>query len=210
MASPLRVQSIANTSALTSVLGTLSTTPVQGNLLVAAITADVGVTSISVSGFTEAGSIAVGLAGGLALFYKTAGINESGTVIGTATLATFLDMHVYEYSGLANSSPLQSFVTTADSGIGVTSRSGGTTVIAANAPSLTFSAIAQALTNGGGVSWTNSMNVGTTTTHLTTSDLPIFTSVAQNTTASWNTSQRAAGAVVTFLSQPGNSYMGGR
>lgn len=206
-----RVQNISNTSILTSVIGTLSTNPLQGNLLVAAVTSDVGATSITVTGFTRAGSIALGLAGGLDVFYKVASDTESGTITGSATLATFVDIHIYEYSGLDNSAPLLSLISVADSGVGVTSRSGGTSAIAANAPSLTFAAVAQSLINGGGASWTNGMNSGLTTTHLTTSDLPIFTSAAQNTTASWTTSQRAAGILATFIGKQGNSYFqGGR
>lgn len=209
MAAPLRIQSVSNTSLLTSVSGTLSSNPVQGNLLVAAVTSDVGVTSMSVTGFTSAGSVAVGLAGGLEIFYKVAGISESGTVTGSATLATFLDMHVYEYSGIDKTTPIGSFVSIADSGAGVTSRSSGTTAIATNAPALTFSAVAQTLTNGAGVSWTNGMNTGITTTHLITADLPVFTSEVQSTVASWNTSQRAAGCILTLLPIQGNTYWRG-
>lgn len=205
----LRVQSVSNTSVLTSVAGTLSTTPIQGNMILAAVTADVGAGVTAISGYTSIGNVPLGLAGGLELFYKVATAAESGTITATATLATFMDLHVYEYSGLDNSAPLLTFGTVADSGSGVTSRSSGTSAIAANAPALTFVATAQALTNGAGAAWTNGMNTGITTTHLITGDLPIFTSVAQNSTASWNTSQRSAGMIALFLPQQGNRYYGG-
>lgn len=206
MAAPVRVQSKSNTALLATISGTLDTNPIQGNFLLATVTSDVGITSTSITGWTDLGSVAVGLAGGLSLFAKIAGATESGTITAAATLATFMDIHLYEYKGIDTTNYLGSLLTVADTGSGVTSRSAGTTAIVVNAPSLTFACTAQALTNGGSPVWTNNMSSGLTTTHLLSSDLVLFSSEAQNTTASWVTSQRAAGLIATFNAVYGNSY----
>src|SRR6266704_949007 len=130
MAAPVRIQSISNTALAISVSGTLSTNPIQGNLLIAAVTSDVGAGVTSINGFTSAGNVAIGLAGGLEIFYKTAGNSESGTITANATLATFMDLHIYEYSGIDRTTPFGTIASIADSGSGVTSRSSGTTTAA--------------------------------------------------------------------------------
>lgn len=209
MALPIRVQSASNTALLATVTATLGSTPIQGNILIAAVTSDVGVGSVAMAGWTSVGSIAVGLAGGLVIFYKIAGAAESTSVTSTATLATFMDIHVYEYSSIDVATPLSITATAADSGLGVTSRSSGTTAVVTNGSSLIFAAIAQSLTNGAGASWTNGMAAGITTTHLITADQVNFSNAAQETTASWNTSQRAAGIVATFFQIQGNGYYRG-
>lgn len=207
MALPVRVQSNSNTSVLTSVTATFSSTPISGNLMVPAVTSDVGAGSVAIAGWTAIGNKAVGLAGSLDLFYKFAGVAENPAIQSTATLATFMDLHIYEYSGIDPVMGVNS--STADSGLGVTTLSSGTTTLVTNASSLTFVAVAQALTNGAGSSWTNGYSTGITTTHLITADLINFTNAAQESTASWITSQRAAGLITTFMPLRGNTYYQG-
>lgn len=208
-AAPIRIQSSSNTSVLTTVTATYGQTPIQNNLLIAATTSTVGAGSTTITGWSTATSIALGVAGSLVLFYKVAGAAESTSVVANATLATFMDLHVYEYSNIDTISPLGVVASTADSAAGVTSRSSGTTAVSANGISLIFVAVAQVLTNGGGTSWTNSISTGITTTHLITGDLVSFTNAAQESTASWVTSQRAAGIIATFFQTQGNVYYKG-
>lgn len=199
------IQKASNTSVLATVSATFTNAPEAGNLLVAAVTANVGTGSITISGWSTATSIAVGIAGGLVIFYKVSVGNET-TVTSSATLAAFMDLHIFEYAGIDNASPLDKTATTADGGVGVTSRASGTTATLTQANELGFAAVAMAGTNGGGASWTNSFVAETTTTDLITSDIIVNATTALSTTGSWNTSQRAAGAIVTFLGETGNSY----
>lgn len=207
---PVRIQSASNTSVLASVTATYGATPTQNNLLLAAVSSNVGVASTAIAGWSTAVSAAVGIAGGLVLFYKIAGAAESTTVTSTATLATLMDIHIYEYSNI-DGSPLGVTASTADSGLGVTARASGTTTVTANGSSLIFAAVATALGNGGLVSWSNSFNTGITTTDLMTADSIAFVNAAQTTTATWISSQRAAGIMATFLQTQGiTGFRGGR
>lgn len=193
---------------MASVAATFDATPTQNNLILALVSSNVAAGSMAITGFSTATSVAVGITGGMVLFYKIAGAAESATITATGTLATLMDLHIFEYSNI-NSSPLGVTATTADSGLGVTSRLSGTTAVAANGSSLTFAGVATILTNGGLVSWSNSFNTGITTTDLMSSDLVTFSNAAQSTTATWNTSQRAAGLIATFLQTQGNVYWKG-
>lgn len=199
-------QKTSNTSLLASVTATYTSTPGAGNLLVAAVTANVGVGSITITGWSTGKSIAVGIAGGLVVFYKVAGAAESTTVTASGTLATFMDLHIFEYDGIDDASPLDQSGSTADSGVGVTSRSSGTTGTTVDANELVFVAVATAGANGGGVSWTNSVTAETTTTNLMTGDKSVTAVGTFESTATWNTSQRAAGVAVTFLGETGNTF----
>lgn len=200
------VQKTSNTSVLATVSATFPNgNPEAGNLLVAAVTANVGVGSIAISGWSTGASVAVGVAGGLVIFYKVAVGNEA-TVAATATLAAFMDLHIFEYSGIDNASPLDKTATTADGGAGVTSRASGTTATLTQANELAFAAVATAGSNGGGAAWTNSFTAEIATTDLITSDIVVNATTALATTGSWNTTQRAAGAIVTFFGETGDLY----
>lgn len=198
-------QSASNTAVLATVSATFSTTPTQGNLLVAAVTANVGVGSITITGWTTGKSIAVGLAGGLIVFYKVAGIGESTTVTANGTLATFMDIQIFEYDGIDNASPLDVTGSTADDTTSVTSRSSGASGTLTQANELVFAAVAQAGANGGGASWTNSYTARITTTHLISADLNTTVTTTTNSTGSWTTGQRAAGVILTFFAETGDT-----
>ncbi len=201
-----KLQSASNTSVAATVAATFGATPTQGNLLVAAVTASVGVGSIAISGWSSGSSIALGVAGGMVVFYKVAGIGESATVTSTATLATFMDLHIFEYDGINNASPLDKAAVSADSGSGVTSHNTGSTGTLSQGIELAFAAVGQAATNGAGASWDSSFTTEITTTHLITGDLSVNATTALNPTASWTTSQRAAGIILTFFGETGDSY----
>ncbi len=200
-----KVQSASNTSILATVTATFSQAPRSGNLLVAAVTANVGTGSIAISGWTAANSIAVGVAGGLVVFYKVSAGTET-SVTATATAAILMDLHIFEYAGIDNASPLDVVASTADGGSGVTARSSGTTATLTQANELAFVAVATAGNNGGLVSWSNSYTTEITTTDLMTADLVTTVTTATSSTATWTTSQRAAGIIVTFFGETGNTY----
>lgn len=204
MAASLR-QKASATSIIASVAATFGSTPVAGNLLIAAVTTNIGTGSTAITGFSTATSVAVGVAGGLVIFYKVSAGNET-TITATGTLATLMDLHIFEYSGIDNASPLDKVASTADGGAGVTSRASGTTATLTQANELAFAAIATAGANGGNVSWSNSYVAETTTTDLQTADLITAATTATSSTATWNTSQRAAGAIATFFGETGDNH----
>lgn len=197
------LQKATATSLLTSVSAVFSSTPVAGNLMIASVTASVGVGSIAISGWSTANSIAVGLAGGLVVFYKVAGAGESTTVTATGTLATFMDIHIEEVDGIDDVSPLDKVASAADSGSGVTSRSSGTTASITQANEFVYTAVATVTDNGAGAAWTNSVTLENTTLHLITGDKSVSTVATYESTASWVNSVRAAGIAVTFLAETG-------
>lgn len=204
----LAIQSQSNTSVLASVAATFPASPNQDNLLIAVVIASVGVGSISLSnsGWSTGGSIAVGLAGGMVVFYKISdGTGSDQTVTANATLAAFMDIQIFEYQSVDDEVPLDKTASTADSGSGVTSRASGTTATLTQAQEIAFVAYAQAGSNGGGAALTNSFNVELTTTHLITGDISVNATTALSSTASWNTSQRAAGVILTFFGEVGDS-----
>lgn len=202
------VQSTSNTAVLATVSATYSVTPTQDNLLIAVVTASVGVGSIALSnaGWTTGASIAVGIAGGMVVFYKVAGTGEPTTVTSTATLATFMDIQIFEYDSIDDETPLDKTSSTADAGVGVTTLSSGASGTLTQANELAFVAIAQAGSNGGLVSWSNSYNTRQTTTHLITGDLNVNSTATTSSTGTWNTSQRAAGLILTFFGETGDTF----
>lgn len=204
----LALQSNSNTSVLASVAATFPASPNQDNLLIAVVTASVGVGSISLSnsGWSTGGSIAVGIAGGMVVFYKVSGSGGADqTVTANATLAAFMDIQIFEYQSVDDEVPLDKTASTADSGSGVTSRASGTTATLSQAQEIAFVAYAQAGSNGGGAALTNSFNLELTTTHLITGDISVNATTALSSTASWTTSQRAAGIILTFFGEVGDS-----
>lgn len=202
------VQSTSNTAVLATVSATYSVTPTQDNLLIAVVTASVGVGSIALSnaGWTSGASIALGVAGGMVVFYKVAGTGEPTTVTSTATLATFMDIQIFEYDGIDDETPLDKTSSTADAGVGVTTLSSGASGTLTQATELSFVAIAQAGSNGGLVSLSNSYGSLITTTHLITGALNVNSTATTSSTAVWNTSQRAAGLILTFFGDTGDSF----
>lgn len=206
------VQSASATALTTPVSATLSSTPKVGNLLVASVTANVTAANISISGFTSAVSVA--LAAGIwanEVFYKICDGTDTTSISAVGTLATVMQLHVFEFSGfnIANASVLDKTATTADSGLTVTSRASGTTASTTTTDQLAFASIGMSSTNGGSLSWTNSFATGLTTTDLATAYLITTATGAQSTTASWSTLALSAGCITTFIASVGNSYYRG-
>lgn len=199
----------SNTSLLTSVAATFNQAPQAGNLLVAFVTASVGTGSIAISnaGWSAGPTIAVGIAGGMCAFYKVAAAGGGDTTVtATATLAAFMDLHIFEWDGIDNAVPLDKSATSADAGSGVTSHNTGSTGTLTQANELAVCAVAQVTANGGGASWNSSFNTDLTTTHLISGDLSVTATTALNPTASWTNSVRAAGLIMTFYGETGDTF----
>ncbi len=206
------VQSASNTSVISSVAVTLSTTPKKGNLLVACVNSNVTSGNESISGWTSAASVALALSvWSNQIFYKICDGTDTTTVTVSGTLATLMQAHVFEFSGFTTStgSVLDKTATTADSALTVTSRSSGTTGATVNADELAIASVGMPTTNGGGLSWTNSFVPGPVTTNLATAYIITTVTGTQTTTASWSTLALSAGCIATFIASSGNSYYQG-
>ncbi|MFH0873885.1 MAG: hypothetical protein V1846_03575 [Candidatus Komeilibacteria bacterium] len=94
----------ATTYTSTSVSATLTSTPIENNLLVAAVSTYSNLTITAPSGW----STAINQSGtpSQAIFYKVAGVSESKTVTATISATDVAGIHLYEVSGLATSAPL--------------------------------------------------------------------------------------------------------
>jgi hypothetical protein len=206
------LQQASGTALTTPVIATLSTTPKKGNLLIAVVNANVAAGSVTIPGFTSAISVPTNVAiGSTQIFYKVCDGTDTTSVTATGTLATLMHIHAFEFSGFntLTSSVLDLTASTVDGGLSVTSRASGTTGTTNLAAELVIAAVGTLLTNGGGVSWTNSFVTGITTTCLMTAYLIPTATGAQSTTASWTTTQLAAGCIATFFASTGNSYYQG-
>lgn len=206
------VQQASNTALTTPVTATLGQTPKKGNLLVAVVAANVAAASVTIAGFTSAVNVATNLAvGSTQIFYKICDGTDTTQITAVGTLATLMDLHVFEFSGFntTTGSVLDVTDSTIDGGLGVTSRSSGTTAATNLADELVIAAIGTLLTNGGLVSWSNSFITGITTDKLMTAYIIPTATGAKESTATWNTSQKAAGCIATFFASTGNSYYRG-
>src|ERR1035437_4260261 len=123
------VQSASQTATTTPVTATLSSTPIKGNLLVAVVVANVAGASVSISGFTSAKIQAFVATGSVEIFFKICDGTDTTSIQAVGTLATLMQIHVFEFSGFNTTiaSVLDLTASTADSGVTVTSRASGTT-----------------------------------------------------------------------------------
>lgn len=192
-----------NTAATSSVALTLSGTPTNGNLMVAAVMSNVAkaVVSMAAGGATwipvDSGINYVGSSDSLLLFYKIAA-SESATVTANATAATVMQLHVFEFSG-NHASPLDTFTPVADDGANHTSLLLTSPGLNQNTE-LALAVIAQSNTNGGTVAWTNSYAGGLTNDRLISSLLALAASTPTSTTGSWTTTRRCCGYIASFFS----------
>lgn len=203
------VQSASNTALTTPVTATLSSTPVKGNLLVALVNANVAAGSVTISGFSSAVNVATNIGiGSTQIFYKICDGTDTTSISAVGTLATLMHLHVFEFGGFntTTGSVLDLTASTVDGGITTTTRSSGTTGTTNLANELVIAGVGTLLTNGGLVSWSNSFITGITTTDLMSSYLITTAVGAQTSTATWSTTQKAAGVIATFFASTGNSY----
>lgn len=203
-----KVQQASNTALTTPVTATLNTTPVLGNLLVAIVNANVAAGSVTVTGFTSAVNVATNVGvGSIQIFSKICDGTDTTSITAVGTLATLMEIHVFEFSGIniANASVKDLTASTVDGGITTTTRASGTTGTTNGADEVVIAAIGMLLTNGGLVSWSNSFNTGITTDKTLSSYLFPTAAGAQSSTATWTTTQKAAGCIATFFASSGNS-----
>jgi hypothetical protein len=102
-------QDAKGVSTTTSVTATYPGTPTRNNLLIATVYSNTVVGTNVLSGWSVATDQQVGNnVQDATIFYKVAGAAESTGITATATGATIMKLHIYEYSGTATSSPLLS------------------------------------------------------------------------------------------------------
>lgn len=129
-AQPALIQQPTNVAnGATSVSVTIST-PAANDLLIAICGARASVTITAPSGFSTAknqsGTVSQGI------FYKVAAGTESSISCGGGTSSTRWGIHVYEYSAMVASSPLDAVNTTSSTGSGTSASSGTVTTTNAN------------------------------------------------------------------------------
>lgn len=109
----LASQDASGTSSLaSSVSAVYAVTPTLNNLLIAIVGDNDGVShATAITNWTKAGYITVGTSNDLAIFYKVSDGAESTTVSATTTALSNANIVIYEFSGLAASSPLDQFAT---------------------------------------------------------------------------------------------------
>jgi hypothetical protein len=103
-----QVQRTSATSATAAVSATYATQPRQGNLLVAIVSSptNLAIPTLTSAGWTVATSN-VSVAAPQAIYYKIAGLNEPSAVSASNVLGALnIDIQIYEYSGIASTSPL--------------------------------------------------------------------------------------------------------
>ena len=99
----------------TTLTATYASTPTQGNLLVAVMGADIATAINTPSGWTLA-VFASSTAESQAIYYKIAGASEATAVTITTVGSAGLGLHLYEYSGIATTAPLDVASTTSGTG----------------------------------------------------------------------------------------------
>jgi len=186
-----------------SVSATFDATPVAGHLLVAIVGASTASTINQPSGW----STAINQTGtpGQAIFYKIAGSAESRTVTVTVSdSGSVLGLQIYEYSGIATSSPLDQ--TSSSTGTSTAPSSGSVTTTQAN-ELLVAGMIIRAATSYSG--WTNSFNeqldfqVGTTYVRsYAGADRIVASTGTYSTTATTTASGAWRGQIATFKGGP--------
>jgi hypothetical protein len=135
----------------TSVSASFSAAPTANHLLVAIVGTDISVTINTPGGWSAAMNQRG--APGQAIFYKVAGGSESNTVTVTVSSGTQLGLQIYEYSGVATTSPLDQ--TASSTGSSNSPSSGSVTTTGAN-DLLIAGVVIQANTSFS--NWTNSFN----------------------------------------------------
>ncbi len=181
----------------TTVTVTWNSTPAVGNLLIAIARGYQGtIASASISGYTLAESAVCGSSGAVGIFYKIAGVGETGaTLVWTGATASVY-LAIEEWSPFA-SAPLDKINHTNNTG-GTTSRSSGTTPATTVNDELCIAAIGW----GGavtGLSWTNSFASEYASLSLYAyASLVISSTGTQETTASWTTSRVNGCCIATF------------
>lgn len=170
---------------------TFDSAPTQYSLLVLCISADTTVSSVP--GWTLADSH-VGYVG-CYLYYKLAGSSESSTVTVNISSSTSCCLHVFEYSGITNETPLDK--TDADGGQGIsTSIVAGPMATTSQNDELivALAGMSNDITSQQVTSWSNSFTnegqttgLGATQVRLSTATRIVNTTGTYGTTATLNT-----------------------
>lgn len=199
---PLLVQKMAGPqSAAATITTTLTSTPVQNNLLVMSVLANVADASITAPGWTTATQVSIGSVG-QKLFYKIAGAAESKDCIANAAAATLMRAHVLEYSGLiADIAQVLDKTAVASDAASVTSLLTGPTAATAQASELAICSVSMSVGGHGGFVSASNGFAGQLTAavdRMITAD-QIRTNIGTpQCTVTWTTARAARGIIATF------------
>lgn len=203
------VQSSATADGTTPVTSSFTNTPTSGNLLVCYAIGSTGIANASIAnGWTLAVSALRGSTNTVSIWYKVAGASESKDVTITWTDSTFTTIKAFEYSGLT--APVLDKIANHDGDTMTTSWSSGTTATTTAPIELCVAAFrvvapvsAESWSNSFATVWKNDTNWNFIFGSLVTSS-----AAAMETTISWTTSTKAAGAIATFMSGSGEVLNG--
>lgn len=203
---------LGSTSAADNASATYAAVPTPGNLLIAVVWgAEVPpILSISGSNWTMATELRVGSGtGAVAVFYKIARTAEPTTITGTATGATAVRIHIYEYRGTATTDV---FIDASSVGEGlgatVTTRNTGTVAVSGGVSEyLLFTTLAVA---GGAItvpSWDSGFSLRQEDAAIRIFDGDLVATSAGDYTAnaSWTTARLATGVILAFRASDSNA-----
>lgn len=204
MAGPTNVQKKSKSNAagnVTIASGDGWATPTAGNLIVAIVVAFDDVPVVNTAGFTLQDSVTL-QSGAIRVYTKTATAGDT-SINATTGISAIIQLYLYEDTHAAGVQ-VDRIAKTADTGGGVTSRSSGTTAAVTAADELCHAVVGM-VNSFSGIGWTNSFATESPTLDLSrsasasrspTGMTPGTTTL--ETTASWTTSRRAAGLIVTL------------
>lgn len=190
-------QDAKNVSTTTSVAVAYPGATTSGNLLIASVYANQTNANTNISGWNAIEGILSGTAQTIAIYWKISDGTET-TITATATSATIMKLHIYEYTG-NDATPADQSTTSTSGTTSVTTLATGT-INTTQADELIFVALGTA---------------GNTTTHafnnsfskrqsdaasirLVDADLIVSATGAYNTTATWSGSVRGATVIASF------------
>lgn len=209
----LFAQDARGTSSTTSVSATYPATATATHLLVASVYANVASSSIAISGWTvaKAQDFSSGTTTGVAILYKLSAGTET-SISATATGASAMRLHIYEYMGNANPIALDGTGGTTSGATAVTSLAGASiTTATSNDLLFTSYAMIAAMTEQSIDSGYVIQQVDAATQLLFDGDQMLITTGSYGSTGSWNASasSKASNATVAFKAA-GSSFPGSK
>lgn len=199
--SRLATQDAKNTASAATITATYAATPTVGNLLIATCFSNVTTGLNTLTGWTKALDTLAGTNAGASgtVFYKVAGASEPTATTVTATGASNMRLHIYEYTGLDTVSP---FVTsnTANSGASIVTTQTTNTVTTVDANTLLFTWCFTSATITG-PAWDSSFTLRQTDAALIRifdGDQIVSATGTYSSNATWTTSTRTTAAIFVF------------
>lgn len=198
----IAAQDAKATAAAASVTATYLSTPTRFNLLVATVHYNAGGGPSVMTGWFNVADIKVGDSSviGMAMWIKIAGASEATNVVATATGATTMKLHIYEYSGNEPSlaAVLETFNTSLGPASNVTTKTTGS-ITTVNPNDLLFAMVGVSGTITV-PSWDSSFGLRQSDASIRIFDGDRIAAGAGsfNPAGSWTTAVRASGIIAAF------------